>query len=119
LNEVTTAFKLETAAHQFARYWFLITDTDTTDIRVGRPGVGNVKFHTIVIPCMPVCKPEVPDCLDGPLVVLGDIKHERDVCLYDNMPIMLNQESMNNDSVEFHIANTWPTNSDISSISVS
>merc|ERR1712100_266521 len=77
-----------------------------------------VAFY-FVIPCMPVCKPEVPDCLDGPMVVLGDIEHERDVCLYDNMPIMLNEESMNTDSVEFYVDNTWPTGSEISSISVS
>ena len=76
-----------------------------------------VAFY-LVVPCTPVCKPETPDCLDGPMVVLADVEHEA-VCLYDDMPIMVNEQSMNIDNVEFYIENTWSDDSDISSVSVS
>jgi hypothetical protein len=81
-----------------------------------------VAFY-LIVPCIPVCKPETPDCFDGPMVILADIESES-VCLYEDMPIVVNEELsyeefMNPDNVEFYIQNTWPTNSDISTISVS
>ena len=78
-----------------------------------------VKFN-LAVPCTPVCKPETPDCLDGSMVVLADIAIEP-ACLYEDMPIVINEvsdEYMNPNSVEFNIQNTW-SNADISSISVS
>jgi predicted nucleic acid-binding Zn finger protein len=73
-----------------------------------------------VVPCTPVCRPEVPDCLEGPLVTLADIEHETAVCLYEATPVMINtQQALTTDRVEFTIDNTWPTGSDISSLSVS
>ena len=72
-----------------------------------------------VVPCTPVCRPEVPDCLEGPLVTLADIEHETAVCLYESTPVMINTQALTTDRVEFTIDNTWPTGSDISSLSVS
>jgi len=79
--------------------------------------------HTFKVPCTPVCKPEAPDCFEGPLVTISDIGYESDICVYDEMPIIINNEAMSTDWVNFTVDNTWSSTGypedDITSVSIS
>ena len=67
----------------------------------------NYVAYVISLPCIPICKPEIPDCYEDPLLVLADIDHES-MCIYDERPIQSDITSMTTDSVAFTVSNTWP-----------
>jgi hypothetical protein len=75
-------------------------------------GMGSTTY-TVSIPCVPVCYPEIPNCLDGPIVDIADTG-DLEICHYADSPIMV--QSMNDDFVDFKIDNTW---TGISTIAVS
>jgi hypothetical protein len=83
----------------------------------------NYVAYLYVIPCVPVCKPEIPDCLNGPLVTLADIGTENDICVYGEMPVIVQDDNMNTESVGFYIDNTWTSTGlpgdEITAVSVS
>ncbi|OEU06771.1 hypothetical protein FRACYDRAFT_253369 [Fragilariopsis cylindrus CCMP1102] len=67
----------------------------------------NYVAYVISLPCIPICKPEIPDCYEDPLLVLADIDHES-MCIYDERPIQSDITSMTTNSVAFAVSNTWP-----------
>jgi hypothetical protein len=52
----------------------------------------------------------------GPTVSLADIEHESS-CLYDETPIMTETTGLKENSVEFTVKNTWPTDA-VSALSI-
>ena len=79
--------------------------------------------HTYKVPCTPRCKPKVPDCFEGPIVTHPDIDDQNEICLYDDMPIMIEKGTAGSDLVNFTVDNTWSStgrpDDDIKSVSIS
>eukprot|EP00536_Pseudo-nitzschia_multiseries_P016209 jgi/Psemu1/45347/gm1.45347_g len=74
--------------------------------------------YDIVLPCTPLCEPEIPTCLDGPLVTLADIGDE-EMCVYDDMPVKVDAASMKSTSVSFSVGNTWASGLDLMGVYIS
>ncbi|KAL3917086.1 MAG: hypothetical protein SGILL_004876, partial [Bacillariaceae sp.] len=79
-------------------------------------GCSSSDYYELSLPCAPVCAPDVPDCLDEPLIQAADIDYESEppVCVYSDNPIMV--ETMSDTSVEFTLVDNWSTG--ISAVSV-
>ena len=79
--------------------------------------------HYYKVPCTPVCKPKAPECFEGPLVTHTDIDEESEICVYDDMPVMVQKERDGSDWVNFTVDNTWSSTGlpeeDITSVSIS
>jgi hypothetical protein len=81
------------------------TCADTTDM----------EYH-VSVPCVPICEPGIPECLDEPLVQIADLDYgsEEPVCIYSDNPVVV--KSMSTTAVVFELVDTWPA--DISAVSV-
>jgi uncharacterized protein len=69
-------------------------------------------------PTVPPTPRPTPDCLDGPIIQVSDVGTE-DICVYGEMPVILDYESMDEKTVGFTIKNNWALLGDISAVSVS
>jgi hypothetical protein len=76
----------------------------------------NFVAYYVSLPCIPMCKPDVPDCLDEPLLVLADVEDE-EMCIYDMNPLQADVSTMDGSSVEVTVENRWPVGMEEISIS--
>lgn len=117
--ETTIDAKCEMGYAEVSIYLYTEADFDVTDcVACSIPNEAEYVAYHYIVPCTPICKPDIPDCFSGPLVELADIGDEHEICIYEEMPIMLDQSGMTSGSVEFTLTNTWPEG-DVTSVSVS